>query len=166
MSDPLYGQVIAWAGLAVLFLLCLPLAGIQKLVLEVCALALRLALLALLGAAAYLWFRPGELPVQLTDTLNNYPQLSGLLPDPTAQYFGICAAAPIVILSLPLLAILDVTRKLAGWRLRRLRKLSVEPVVVQAPPAPVQVPVVRRTDGRVAAATLADAGSRRVGTRP
>src|SRR5437870_1530087 len=135
MWDPLFEQVIAWGGLVVLFLLCLPFAGIQKLVLDVYAWALRLALFAVVGAAAYLWFRPGDLPVQVIDALNTFPRLKAILPEPTAQHFGVCAAAPLVIVLLPLLAILDITRKLAGWRLRRLRALAAEPNVVQSPPA-------------------------------
>ena len=45
MWNPLFEQVIAWVGLALLLLLCLPITGIQKLVLDLCAWALRLALL-------------------------------------------------------------------------------------------------------------------------
>jgi len=127
MLDPLSQQVIAWVGLALLLLLCLPFAGIQKLVLEVYALVLRLALLALIGAAAYLWFRPQDLPSQVTDALDTVPRLRAVLPEPGAQHFGVCAAAPIVLLLLPLLAVLDVSRKLAGWRLRRLRALAAAP---------------------------------------
>src|SRR6266480_4124630 len=114
MLDPLYEQVIAWVGLALLLVLCLPFTRIQKLVLNVYAWALRLALLALLGAAAYLWFRPGDLPVEVTDTLNGLPRLKAILPDPGRQHFGVCAAALLVIVLLPLLALLDIGRKLAG----------------------------------------------------
>ena len=45
-----------------------------------------------------------------------------ILPEPGTQHFGVCAAALLVIVLLPVLAILDVSRKLAGWRLRRLRR--------------------------------------------
>jgi hypothetical protein len=162
MYDPLYGQVIAWVGLALLLLLCLPFAGVQKLVLEVCAWALRLALLALLGAAAYLWFRPGDLPVEVTDTLNGFPRLRAVLPGPGTQHFGVCVASLPVIVLLPLLAVLDVSRKLAGGRLRRLRALAAEPKPVEPPaPAPRPAPVVRRVDRRAAADALAGAGSRK-----
>src|SRR5262249_5435866 len=159
MFDPPYDQVIAWVGLALLLMLCLPFARIQKLVLEVYACALRLALFALLGAAAYLWFRPGDLPVEVTDTLNSFPRLKAILPEPGTQHFGVCAAALLVIVRRPLLAVLDVSRKLAGWRLRRLRVLAAEPQVAESPPASElrPVPVVRR----VAADTLAEAGSRK-----
>ncbi|HEX5269213.1 MAG TPA: hypothetical protein VFW33_01935 [Gemmataceae bacterium] len=164
MWDPLYTQVIAWVGLAVLVLLCLPFARVQKLVLELSALALRLALLALLGAAAYLWFRPGDLPAEVTDVLNNAPRLKALLPEAGAQHFGICAAAPLVIVLLPLLATLDVSRKLAGWRLRRLRALAAESPVAAPPPAPATV--ARRVDRRAAAEALAGAGSRKAFRTP
>ena len=50
----------------------LPFARIQKLVLELSALVLRLALLALVGAAAYLWFHPGDLPAEVMDTSNTF----------------------------------------------------------------------------------------------
>jgi hypothetical protein len=163
MLNPLVEQVIVWVGLALLLVLCLPLARIQKLVLEVYAWALRLALLGLLGAAAYLWFRPGDLPVAVTDTVDNFPGLQAILPEPGTPHFGVCTAALFVIVLLPLLAILDVSRKLAGWRLRRLRALAAEPKVAESPPAPERRPaaVVRRVDRRAAADTLAEAGSRR-----
>src|SRR5579859_3940045 len=120
MFDPPYLSVIVWVGLALLLVLCLPLAGVQKFVLEVYAGILRLALLVVLGVAAYLWFRPGELPAAATGALDELPRLRAILPEPGTQHFGVCAAALIVILFLPLLALLDVSRKLAGWRLRRL----------------------------------------------
>jgi len=160
MWDPLYEQVIAGAGLASLLILCLPFAWIQKLVLEVYAWALRLALLALLGAALYLWVRPGDLPVRVADTVKSSPPLADILPEPGTQYFGVCAGSLLVALLLPLLAILDVTRKVAGWRLRRLRALAAEPKVVEGPPASQPRPApVRRVDRRAAAATLAEVGS-------
>jgi hypothetical protein len=70
--------------------LCLPVAGISKLVLEVSALALCLGLLALLGGAAYLWFRPAELPAQVQDTLNGFPRLAEYLPEPASPCYGTC----------------------------------------------------------------------------
>jgi hypothetical protein len=163
MSDPLFEQVIAWVGLALVLLLCLPVAGIQKLVLELYAWALRLALLAVIGAAAYLWFRPGDLPAAAANALNAVPSLRAILPEPGARHYGICVAAALVILFLPLLAILDVSRKLAGWRPRRLRGLVAEPKVVQPPPAaePRPAPNASRVDRRAAADTLAKAGARK-----
>jgi hypothetical protein len=168
LNDPLYAPVIAWVGLALLLLVCLPFARISRLVLEVCALVLRLALLAAIAAAAYLWFRPGDLPVEVAETLDTLPpSLQPFLPEPGTQHFGVCMVSLIVLLFLPLLAVFDVSRKLAGWRLRRLRTLAEEepkaeePKVVEPPPPPpAPAPVVRRIDRRAAAATLAEAGSR------
>jgi hypothetical protein len=161
MFEP-YLPVIALVGLALLLVLCLPFARIQKLVLELSALVLRLAFLALLGAAAYLWFHPSDLPAEVMDTsntfLSSFPRLRGVLPGPGTPYFGICAAAFFGIVFLPLLAVLDVSRKLAGWRLRRLRALAAAPEVVE-PPA--SAPAVLRVNRRAAADALADAGTRK-----
>jgi hypothetical protein len=161
MFEP-YLPVIALVGLAILLVLCLPFARIQKLVLEVSALVLRLALLALLGAAAYLWFRPGDLTAEMMETsntfLSTFPRLRGVLPSPGTPYFGICAIAFFVSAVLPLLAVLDVSRKLAGWRLRRLRALAAAPEVVE-PPAPA--PAVHRVNRRAAADALAEVGARK-----
>lgn len=161
-----FEQVIEWVGLALLLVLCLPFAGVQKRVLEVYGWALRLALLALLGAAAYLWFRPGQLPVEVTDTLKNFPLLRALLPEPGTRSFGISAAVPVVALLLPLLAVLDVCRTLAGRRLRRLRVLAAGPgAEASPPPVPAPpwgpIPAPRRIDRRAAADTMAEAASRK-----
>jgi hypothetical protein len=160
MLDP-YLPVLALVGLALLAVLCLPFARLRKLVLELSALGLRLALLALLGAAAYLWFQPGNLPAEVADTSNAFlsacPRLKGL-PEPGTPYFGVCAAAFVVVVLLPVLAVLDVSRKLAGWRLRRLRDLAVAPPVVAAPPATAPV---YRANRRSAADTLAEAAARK-----
>src|SRR5262252_9063190 len=102
MIDPLYEQIVACMALLLLVLLCLPFARIQKLVLEVAAWVLRLALL---GAAAYLWFHPENLPVEVTDTLSSFPRLRDLLPEPGAQHFGLCLASVIVLPLVPLLAV-------------------------------------------------------------
>src|SRR5262245_35971635 len=162
MFDP-YLPVIALVGLALLLALCLPFAPIQKLVLELSAWVLRLGLLALLGAAAYLWFRPGDLPAEVTDTFNTllstFPRLKDVVPEPGTPYFGICAAALLVSVLLPLLAVLDVCRKLAGWRLRRLRALAAAPQVAEPQPAPA--PAVHRVNRRAAADALAEVGSRK-----
>jgi hypothetical protein len=168
MWDSLFEQGIVWAGLALVLLLCLPIAGIQKLLLDLYAWALRLALLAVIGAAAYLWVRPGDLPVAATNALDTFPGVKAILPEPGARHFGVCAAAPFVIMILPLLAILDVSRKLAGWRLYRLRALAAEPKVVQTLRAsePRPTPLGRRVDRRAAADTLANAGSRKAFLAP
>src|SRR4051812_50105986 len=84
----MYEPVIACAGLAVLFLLCLPLVGIHKLILELSAWILRLSLLALLGAAAYLWVNPGQLPPEVPEALSRFPWLQPYLPDPATPYFS------------------------------------------------------------------------------
>ena len=102
MSDPLYDQIIAWVGLAVLLLVCLPFARVQKVVLTICALVLRLMLLGVIGAAAYLWFRPADLPDEVTSTLANLPPfLQPILPTPGTPHFGVCIACLIVLLFLP-----------------------------------------------------------------
>src|SRR5438132_9924072 len=106
LLDPLYEQVIVWVGLALMLVLCLPFVRIQKLLLEVSALALRLSLLVLLAGGTYLWFRPGELPVQVTDTLDTFPRLRTILPAPGTPIFGICASSLVIATLLPLLAIL------------------------------------------------------------
>jgi hypothetical protein len=167
MFEP-YLPVVALLGLALLLALCLPFARIQKLVLELSAWVLRLALLALLGAAAYLWFRPGDLPAEVADTsntfLNTFPRLKGVVPGPGTPYFGVCAAALFVSVLLPLLAVLDVSRKLAGWRLCRLRALAAASQVEEPPSAPA--PAVQRVNRRTAADTLAEAASRKPSRTP
>jgi hypothetical protein len=161
----MYEHVIAWIGLALLLLLCLPFPVIQKLVLRIYGWALRLVLLALLGAAAYLWFRPEQLPVEVTDTLSNFPLVMALLPEPGTQLFGISAAAVVVVILLPLLAVLDVCGKLAGVRPEQRRDLGVGPGAAEPlPPAPAPqrepVPAPRRIGRRGAADAMAEAASR------
>jgi len=174
----MYEQLLAGAGLVLLLILCLPLSTLNKLVLEVYAVALRLALLVVLVAAAYLVIYPDRLPPEVTETLDNFPTLRGVLPEPGTPLFALCVAASVVAVLLPCLAALDVTRKLAGRRLSRLRALSdgravatppPPPAVQTVPVAPPPPPVVeqevsaapRRTDRRTAAETLAAAGSRK-----
>lgn len=170
MWDPLYDQIIMWAGLAALLILCLPLAAVQKIVLTVYAWALRLALVALLAGGAYLWFHPTELPVEASGVVERYPLVADILPDPSARHFGVCAASLLVTALLPVLALLDLGRKLGGWRLKRLRALAANEDLVReraavpapavpaapVPPAPPPAPP-RRVDRATAAATLAGA---------
>jgi hypothetical protein len=156
----MYEQVVTWGGLALLVILCLPLAGIQKLILEVAAWTLRFALLALLVAAAYLWFHPEQLPAEVTDRFSAVPRLRDLLPSPESPYYGASVAAPVVVALLPLLALLDVGRQLAGQRLRRIRALAARPVVAEVPVPPAEGAVQRRVDRRAAADALATAGRR------
>jgi hypothetical protein len=161
----MYEHVIAWIGLALLLLLCLPFPAIQKLILRIYGSVLRLALLALLGAAAYLWFRPEQLPVEVTDTLGNFPLLTSLLPEPGTQLFGISAAAVGVAILLPLLAVLDVCGKLADVRPGQRRVLGAGPGAeepLRPAPAPQRgpVPAPRRIGRRGAADAMAEAASR------
>src|SRR5262249_27530988 len=151
-------QIILCVGLAVLALLCLPLAGLQKLVLELSAWVLRLILLALLGGAAYLLFRPEQLPAEVIEVLNRVPALRDLLPAPASPSFGAAVARPAAAALVPLLAVLDVCRRLAGRRLRGIDTLIASPVtgVVTAPPADAVTP--RHLDRRSAAGALAAAG--------
>jgi hypothetical protein len=153
--------IILWAALALLVVLCLPIAALHKFVLEVCAWLLRLAMLALLAAGAYLWFRPEQLPTVIPQTLNDFPSLASRLPAPADRTFGITAAVLLVAVLIPVLAVLDVTRKLAVRRLRHLRLLagSEAPVVATQPPASSTVPVGRPVDRRTAADALAASAS-------
>ena len=156
----MFEPVLALVGLALLAVLCLPFSGFQKFVLEVYGLALRLALWALLAGAAVLCLRPELLPVaEAENVLSLFPRLREILPEPGSPLFGAAAAALVTAVLLPLLAVIDVSRKLAGWRLRRLRVLTRE-VRTEAAPAPAPA-VQRRVDRRTAANTLAEAGSRK-----
>lgn len=159
----MFEQIIPWAALVVAALFCLPIAGLQKLLLEASAWALRLSLLTLLGLAGYLWFFPNQLPAELASTLGDFPRLKALLPEPTAPHFGMSVAIPVVIALLPLLAVLDVTRKLAGRPVRRLRLLTATPKAdkgdfVSPPPARSGI-MVRRIDRRTAADAIVGAGA-------
>src|SRR5262245_48080710 len=174
-------QILVGAGLVLLLLLCLPIAPLQKLVLEASALVLRLALLALLGGAAFLLIAPDRVPAEVMEPLAGFPHLGSSFPEPGTPLYGACATGLLVVALVPVLAVLDVTRKLAGRRLSRLRALSGAPgtrtsapppavPTVEAPPPAPPVPappvreeasVPRRTDRRGAADTLAAAGSRK-----
>ena len=166
----MYEPILAWAGLAVLFLLCLPFVGARKVVLEVCAWGLRAVLLATLAGGAFLWFRPEQTPAAVYTALETFPQLRDLLPAVGTPLFGLAAACLVTAVFLPLLAVFDVTRRLAGYDLRR------RPVAVVAPaPEPVAVvdpaatayplgrpgPMPRRPDRRAAAEAMAEVGSRK-----
>jgi hypothetical protein len=164
----------AWATLVILAVLCLPIGACQKFVLSVSTWLLRLALLAVLAGGAYLYFRPGEMPAQVSNVLNDFPGVLNLLPDRAAAHFGLCLACLIAVPLLPLLMVLDVTRSLAGRRLGRLRALAdgradamatgpVRRTVVETVPVPVPTPVMEATpimrpiDRRTASATIATA---------
>jgi hypothetical protein len=152
-------DILLWAGVAIALLLCLPFAGTRKLVLELTALAVRLSLIALLVGGAVVWFRPELLPDQVVQTVNAIPEARAILPSPEARTYGLATACLAAAILLPCLAMLDVTRKLAGDRLRRLRSLST-PVPAVSAPAAVIVEAPRRPDRRVAADVMARAGKR------
>ena len=174
----------AWAGLVLLAILCLPIGCCQKFVLGLTSWVLRLTLLGVLAGGAYLYFRPGELPTQVSSALDNVPGLLSLLPERSAAHFGLCLACLIVAPLLPVLMMVDVTRAIAGRRLSRIRALADgradvviareparRPVVDQVPMPPVEtapmgVPVLRPVDRRTASTTLASAGRSRLPVAP
>jgi hypothetical protein len=133
----MYEQILPWVGLGVLSLLCLPIPSVQKVILEVSSWALRLGIIGLLAAGAYLWFRPGDMPTQVSGVLSDFPRLLTLLPEQGSPAFALCLACWVVAALVPVLAILDVTRKLAGTRLWRLRALTASPMKIVAPIQPV-----------------------------
>src|SRR5688500_13184010 len=119
-------HILLWIGLGALTLLCLPIPPVQKLVLEVSAWSLRLGMIALLAGGAYLWFRPSELPAGVSRVLNDFPGLLSLLPERGSPAFALYLACWVVAALVPLLAVLDVSRKLAG-RVRQIRTLTAAP---------------------------------------
>jgi hypothetical protein len=164
----MFEQILPWVGLGVLCLLCLPVSPVQKLVLEISAWALRLGMIGLLAAGAYLWFRPGDMPAEVSAALSDFPRLLSWLPARATPPFGLCLACIAVTALVPLLAVLDVSRKLAGRRLGRLRRLVATPPAearsVPAPPTesvPVGVPILRPVERRTAAQTIASAAPAR-----
>lgn len=168
--------IIAWAGFALMVVLCFPSTGTRKFVLEIAGWVLRLSLLAILAGGAYLWFRPDRLPDLVTRMVVASPLLQEILPTPGNRLFGLAAVALAVVPLLPLLAAIDVTRKLAGWRLRRLRQMiaetnrppvvaaevvTVAPVVEPRPGnLPTAEPVFQRPGRRASAETLSEIAAR------
>jgi hypothetical protein len=114
----------AWAALVILAIFCLPIGACQKFILSIVSWALRFAMLAVLAGGAYLYFRPADMPAQVSNALNDFPRLLSILPDRSAPHFALCLASLIVAPAVPLLMVLDVTRALAGRRLRRIRALT------------------------------------------
>src|SRR5688572_23488277 len=99
----MYEQILPWVGLGGLLLLCLPFPSVQKVVLEVSAWALRITMIALLAAGAYLWFRPGDMPTQVSDVLSDFPRLLALLPEQGSHSFALCLACWVVAVMVPVL---------------------------------------------------------------
>src|SRR5262245_40139056 len=128
-------QILPWVGFGVLLLLCLPIPAVQKLVLEVSTWSLRLAMIGLLAAGAYLWFRPGDLPAEVSAVLSDFPRLLAILPDRGSPAFALVVACWVVAALVPLLVVLDVTRKLAGRRLYRVCALTANRVAGPTPAA-------------------------------
>jgi hypothetical protein len=157
----MYDQIIPWVVLGLLFILCLPIPIVRRLILAVTSWALRLALLAAIGGAAYLWFRPSDVPGWVLDAAAVFPRLRDALPDPTTSNFGIAVAAIVVGVMLPILAILDTFRH-AAW-VERDRARAAEPAAAASPAAtaePAPAPA-QRPPGRTAAAdAISSAGSR------
>lgn len=154
----MYENIIAWTGLAILFLLCLPISGMQKLVLWIYGLAIRLTLLGLVAAAAYLWFRPEQIPVDVTDTVRNFAWLQNLLPQPGTPTYGMCLAGLIAVVLLPLLMVVDVCRRVTlPGRAPAITAQRIEPPRSDGRPPPAPLP--GRYGRRAAADAMAQAGS-------
>ena len=154
-------EILPWIGLAILFVLCLPIRFVQRFVLEVSTWVLRLGAIALLVGGVYLWFRPGELPAGIASVLNNNPSLFNLLPAPGSRAFGVCLVCWAVTMLVPLIAVLDVARRhvLAVHRIVAVESRE-EVLPVAEPVEEVGVPILRPVERRRAAAVLASAGSR------
>ena len=155
-------DILPWAGLGILLLLCLPILPVQRVVLAVSSWALRLALIGLLAGGAYLWFRPGEMLARVSAVLNDMPGLLALLPDRGSPAFALCLACWIVTALVPILAALDVTQRRMLVRDRVVVEETPETVLPVGEPVvdEVGVPILRPIERRTAAAALAGAGTR------
>jgi hypothetical protein len=161
----MFENVIAWAVLGLLFVLCLPLTGVKRLLLFVYGWALRLAMLGLIGGAAYLWFRPAQLPQEIPDTIRNFAWLKNVLPDPFTPLYGVWIAGLAGIVLLPLLAIIDICRSAVARHVEiestGTTERRVEPARTGGlPPAPQPPIPTARYSRRAAADAMAAAGSR------
>jgi hypothetical protein len=160
-------HILLWIGLGALTLLCLPIPPVQKLVLEVSSWALRLGMIVLLACGAYLWFRPGELPAGVSRVLSDFPGLLSVLPERGSPAFALCLACWVVAALVPLLAVLDVGRKLTQ-RMRPIHTLDAappaptrvaSPVALAEEPTPAGLSILRPIERRRAADAMASAGS-------
>ena len=125
----MYENIIALAGICLLFILCLPLPGVERVFLAIYGVALRLGMLALVAAAAYLWFVPSQIPTAIADAVRNTPLLRSILPEPGTSTFAICAVSLIAVVVLPMIAVIDISRRAVG---RRENLVVSEPVRVDA----------------------------------
>jgi len=167
----MYETIAAWAGLGLLFILCLPFAGVQRCLLVLYGLGLRLGMIALVLAAGYLWFRPAEIPTEVADTVRNISVLARILPEPGTPIFAICLVSLIAVVLLPLIAVIDICRRGVGTRERvvvsEIVRVQNAPAVYEERPAavpPVAVaiqPTPSRFGRRAAANAMAQAGSTR-----
>lgn len=172
---------VLWVALAALFLLCLPVAPVQKLVLVVSGWALRLALLAILAAGAYLSVQPGAMPAEVSRVLTDFPGLLSLLPAPGSAAFGPALACLVVAPLVPVLAAIDFARRrpriASVPEAERPAAVKAKPVEIVAPapqpepeampvaqeveePVPVGVPLLRPVERRDAAGAIASARPR------
>jgi hypothetical protein len=164
----MYENILAWVGLALVFFLCLPVARVQRYLLGLYGLGLRLGMLALVGAAAYLWFWPTQLPPDVAEVVRKTPLLNSILPDPGTPAFAICAVSLIAVAVLPLVAVIDACRRVVGRRepvvLSGAAPAQTVPAVLDdrsrpLPQAPAATPP--RFGRRAAADAMAEAGSTR-----
>lgn len=162
----MYMNIIAWTGLAMLLILCLPIAGLQRLLLAVYGWTIRLTMLALIAGAAYLWFRPEQVPIEVTNALGYFPWARPVLPQPGTQVFGICAVGLVATVLLPLLAVFDLCRRSVVRRVEHVNRIVDQPAPPAPrtdslpPPAPQATSKVPSRFGRRAAAeAMAQAGS-------
>ncbi|MCS6864477.1 MAG: hypothetical protein RMJ56_11605 [Gemmataceae bacterium] len=182
-------QIVPWLGLVVLLPLCLPIPSVQRGVLTIASWALRLALILLLGAGAYLTLQPGDVPPQLTAIVADFPSALGWLPPVGSPAFGLSLACVLVAPLIPLLAAIDVAKQAARWAQQALPKAvpattappadgpsvpatTTPPADAQEPleampqaqeieePLPVGVPLLRPIERREAAGALASAARR------
>ena len=157
-------NIIAWSGLGLLLILCMPFMGVKRLLLFVYGWTLRLALLGAIGAAAYLWFRPAQIPAEIPDTIRNFAWLKNMLPEPGTPLYGMYLVGIVAIVLLPLLAVIDICWRAVGRytevHTTVVTEQRLEPIRTGGLPPPAPQPVVPSRYGRRAAAdAMAQAGS-------